>query len=798
MRLTLRTLLAYLDDTLEPSEAKSIGEKVSESDVAPDLIERIKRVTRRRGLAAPPVTGDEDGTSDPNTVAEYLDNVLPSDQIAEVEEAGLTSDSHLAEVAACHQILTLVLGEPAKVPPTARQRMYRLVKGPEAIPYRRPAPASLVAGVAEPDHEFEENHEADEALLLGMKSTRLLIPIAAAGAIVLLLVGVIMFAIPSAPPRGTQGFISLNIPARSDTEPKVDQKVAEQKKKKDAYDQFMARGRAAQTAKNWDVALEDFKSAQAVFPADATVAQAIKDVEKAKADAATGNEVAKALAAAIQRARDAIKAKQFDEADKALADAIKIDVKHPEIAKLLVELADARDAVAKKAPVVAELAPMPREAGSKPILTPQNEPDTNRRAVGRLASRDALVLNRARGTDKWEQVEALKDLLTTDTIMALPGNRADLRLDNGVVLTLWGSLPQFQTIPVLDVQESRIIVHVPPQGFDTDFTLEGGRVFIARPIAQGKKAEPVRVRIRFKEEVWEITLLDADTEVCVDLLGFYPEGVPFSKEKNGPAPKAEFYFGLLRGRAGLKVRFKEYPMLQAPIRADWDSISGEVSAPEKIRAEDMEWWNRKIPENPEAAAMQAAAAYFAEQVKKSESTVEIVFNSAMKDEKEQINRRAYSVYCLQAMDSISFLADSLELAEAPDVAQRFDLGLRRFGIQCVQHWTGQAAERDLQVYRTLIDKKNYTEAQAQMVMQLMHLFREDDLRKPEIVAALFDLTRNERLAIRELAYFHLTVADSTGAREVGVIDMSVPEEARDPMIAKWKASYKKRMIDKKK
>ena len=35
MRLTLRTLLAYLDDTLDPSEARMIGEKVAESEVGP-------------------------------------------------------------------------------------------------------------------------------------------------------------------------------------------------------------------------------------------------------------------------------------------------------------------------------------------------------------------------------------------------------------------------------------------------------------------------------------------------------------------------------------------------------------------------------------------------------------------------------------------------------------------------------------------------------------------------------------------------------------------------------------------
>src|SRR3954447_15536795 len=135
MRLTLRTLLAYLDDTLEPTEIKTIGEKVAESDAAQELIARIKQVTRRRRLTTPPASGPE--AFDPNDVAEYLDNELEGDRIAKVEKMCLESDVHLAEIAACHQILTLVLGEPALVPPKAKERMYRLVQGREAIPHRK-------------------------------------------------------------------------------------------------------------------------------------------------------------------------------------------------------------------------------------------------------------------------------------------------------------------------------------------------------------------------------------------------------------------------------------------------------------------------------------------------------------------------------------------------------------------------------------------------------------------------------------------------------------------------------------
>src|SRR6202011_1973981 len=138
--LTLRTLLAYLDDTLEPAEAKAIGQKVAESESARELIERIKQVTRRRRLTTPPTTGPGSNI-DPNTVAEYLDNEVSPEQAAEVEQICLSSDVHLAEVAACHQVLTLILGEPVKPPAAASQRMYGLVKGPGAIPFRKPSPA---------------------------------------------------------------------------------------------------------------------------------------------------------------------------------------------------------------------------------------------------------------------------------------------------------------------------------------------------------------------------------------------------------------------------------------------------------------------------------------------------------------------------------------------------------------------------------------------------------------------------------------------------------------------------------
>jgi hypothetical protein len=128
MRLTLRTLLCWLDDTLPPDEVRRIGQQVEESDLAREIVERIQRVTRRRRLTIPPATGAD--ATDPNTVAEYLDNVMPADVVPEFERLCLKSDVHLAEVASAHQILSL-LGQRAKVPAEARYRMYHLIQGRE-------------------------------------------------------------------------------------------------------------------------------------------------------------------------------------------------------------------------------------------------------------------------------------------------------------------------------------------------------------------------------------------------------------------------------------------------------------------------------------------------------------------------------------------------------------------------------------------------------------------------------------------------------------------------------------------
>lgn len=148
MRLTLRTLLAYLDDRLPPANAREIGQKIANSPFTTDLVERIRDVKRRRRLADP---GKAQPMIEPNLIAEYLDDQLTPDLVARIEREILSSDAMLAEVAATHEILGL-LRDPVTVEPRLRDRLYSLDPSGKSLLVRalnaESSPGTAAAGPA--------------------------------------------------------------------------------------------------------------------------------------------------------------------------------------------------------------------------------------------------------------------------------------------------------------------------------------------------------------------------------------------------------------------------------------------------------------------------------------------------------------------------------------------------------------------------------------------------------------------------------------------------------------------------
>lgn len=156
MRLTLRTLLACLDRVLPPAEQQELDAKFAGSTAAQQLSTRIRRVIEQPGIPAPRLDGRGLG-ADANSVAEYLDNCLEPERLETFERICLESDMHLAEVAACHEMLAGVARDPAATAPLDGAGRAKLLA---ALRHRSGEPAEENAR-----HEAVENARAVHAAL---------------------------------------------------------------------------------------------------------------------------------------------------------------------------------------------------------------------------------------------------------------------------------------------------------------------------------------------------------------------------------------------------------------------------------------------------------------------------------------------------------------------------------------------------------------------------------------------------------------------------------------------------------
>ena len=489
IRLTLRTLLAYIDDTLEPDEARVLGKKVAESEEAQKIIERIKQATRRRGLGAPVAAGNDEDGSNPNVVAEYLSDNLSPEQVGELEETCLDSDLHLAEVAACHQILTVILTDPIRVPPTANQRMYRLLKPPASDYSRKPGKTTPIGGVLPTAAERPDADDQDAALLLGLK--RYAESESWAGRIGLLtaisvVAATLAVAVYFAMPHGS-------VPS-PETSP---------------------------VAMGPPVAFP-------VTPKGPSIAPEPKVVDPKKAET---------------------------------PEPKKVETPEP-----------------KKVET-----PDPKVGGPKPedlAALPGNE------EVGKIESTNVIALTRSPDAmAKWIRVEpsGRSAIRANDQVVVLPGFKGDIKLTSGVVVHLWGNVPD-QVVMKPPVLESRVRFHPAAGGLDADLTLDGGRIYITTTKPSGAK-----LRLRVGTEVWDVQLRDEKTEILAQVNTAFIPGTPYART-GGEKPKVEARLVTLRGSADFQAptRFKKFDALAPWNEITWDSKSAQLSEPHPAPKDELQ------------------------------------------------------------------------------------------------------------------------------------------------------------------------------------------------------------------
>ena len=102
MRLTLKRLLDYRDDRLDPTETKELGKILAEHPEASKWLDQLDRVVGE-GVSPEP----NESAVPVSTIARYLENKLDPAAEADLEKQAFRNPALLLEITRCHQALSL-------------------------------------------------------------------------------------------------------------------------------------------------------------------------------------------------------------------------------------------------------------------------------------------------------------------------------------------------------------------------------------------------------------------------------------------------------------------------------------------------------------------------------------------------------------------------------------------------------------------------------------------------------------------------------------------------------------------
>lgn len=388
--------------------------------------------------------------------------------------------------------------------------------------------------------------------------------------------------------------------------------------------------------------------------------------------------------------------------------------------------------------------------------------DEKRVVVGKSQTPTGGLLAREGADRPWHYVRQGDSAYSRDELLAPPGMIARLVIgDDAATLNLIGSMPRFYAQPVL---ESAVILHANPD-VTLDFTLRSGRVWVSN----GEKAARVRVRVR--NETWDLNLTEPNSAIAMELYGRWPRGVPFDPDpKKLGQPTASLVFFVSSGQVDLKAGARQHALRPppGPARFHWDSVAGNDTGPQRQEKEPIT--TPRLPADREAA-MQLVADFGlrARERPAPEALADMLAATDRHSDKDQAAlTRDFAVYAMGALDDLPRLTGTLEDTKHAEV--------RATAVEALRHWIGKAPGKDLVLYKFLIDQQKYSPAQAETVLQLLHTPGDEDVRNPLTYDLLLAYLGHERLPIRELAHWHLARL-VTGGRDVK-FDAAAPAEQR--------------------
>ena len=393
----------------------------------------------------------------------------------------------------------------------------------------------------------------------------------------------------------------------------------------------------------------------------------------------------------------------------------------------------------------------------------------------------SVLLQRQGEAYPWAVLRPESKVSTAYTLVSLPGYRSLLDLDAGLRLTLWGNLPEFSPFP--PVLESAVMLHAPAVGFDLDFTLDRGRAIVAN----SKPSGPARVRVRFLREVWEMDLQDAKSEVGLELWAL-PRGAATT------SPGSYLCLGLFtKGR--VQVRTPRQTMdLGDHSRLSWVSQDPD-ELHRSLLPELPKWWAHP-PENKSPEVQKALGSLLDwsdqlggsgtepvnnKQPVKGDAPIIATIKTQVEEGMKDPDNQDMGILFLAALDQLVPLVQLLKDRQNPSVR-----GVTLYALQSWLGRDGRHAGKLAQVLQEGGDSKDESER----IVRLLQFYSPEDLDKAKTYEALINCLDDDKLLVRDLAFWQLDRIGEGGrlpedVKEI-VYDPTMDREKRQPAIAQWK------------
>jgi len=395
--------------------------------------------------------------------------------------------------------------------------------------------------------------------------------------------------------------------------------------------------------------------------------------------------------------------------------------------------------------------------------------------MGKLESTTGTLLRREGADKEWKAVANGAAVPDGELLLALPGVQAAIKSNSGGArLTLWGNVPQISLTPAL---ESAVTLRR-SSDYDLDLILDRGRILVTNLKENGS----ANVRVRARDEIWELSLKEPGAAVSIELNGRWPAGVPYKPQaREGEGPEAEMVLLVLKGTAELKVDDENRTLRAPPGPAlfHWHSLTGLARTPQgldKLPA----WAEPGADSAPPAAGIHEATKPLVASLATKPAGAALAdllasADTAASKEKGELLREL-AVTGFGAIDDLPHLFKAL--GSEKDAVERL------IAVETLRHWIGRKPGQDAALGRYLVREDKYSPEHAAAALQLLHSYGQKAIEDPVTYEVLIAYLQHDKLPMRELAAWHLYRLAPAG-RDIRY-DPAAAKEKREEAVKAWK------------